>query len=738
MVVLALVAMRQLAYCKTLASCLRSGGKLAFACHSCIFELCMLHVIHRTAILLSAGVRLTTSAMRCPHTQLRLRLGAAEIRDTAAGLIKGLETAANEIESGTAQDALLAWTRATDAVAVGSAEVCLPALVATDAAARDAGAAAKRRIIDAFGNCYGRKALYDAIKASETTDPLLKRARDKHVARFEANGLALADAAAREQVAKLKLELGAESAAMEQEINGDASTVALTRDELEGVPAALVDALPVGDGDKLLVSLKAPTLTPVLQHARDPAARRKAYIAGTSRCPENARRLNRVVALRAQIAGLLGFASHAEGTLRGNMASSPDEVNAFLDRVVTRLKPKRDEDYASLLALKRSETPGADALDPWDTAYFGRQVRESKGIDEEALKPHFPASEVVPATIKALGEDLFGFTVRGPLDDAQLWHDDCELYEVAKDDIIVGHVALDLKSRDGKFGHQMVVPLRPALVNGAPNCCAVLGNMGDANGRLRFREVETLLHELGHVFHALAGAPKPSILGWAWPMVPWPGGVEMDMLEVPSMLTQQFLYAAAASETLSASTRPPRHRRVTGRPRRYAPAVLAKIARPHAETGASLPSKTIEALAENRHLLAGLGNARYIAMCRYDMAMHSLAPAADVDACGLWPAIYEETAGFAEAPGTHFASTWYHMCIGYDAGYYSYLWSEVNAVDAYKQFGDELDAAAGRRFRECVLEPGAAAGGAVMMEAFLGRPFREDAYFERLGVPVSS
>ena len=260
---------------------------------------CMLHAIQRTAILLSAGARLTTSAMRCPHTQLRLRLGAAEIRDTAAGLIKGLETAANDIESGNTQDALLAWTRATDAVAVGSAEVCLPALIATDAEARDAGAAAKRSIIDAFGNCYGRKTLYDAIKASETTDPLLARARDKHVARFEANGLALADAAAREQVAKLKLELGAESAAMEQTINGDASTVALTRDELEGVPAALVDALPVGDGDKLLVSLKAPTLTPVLQHARDPAARRKAYIAGTSRCPENARRLNRVVALRA-------------------------------------------------------------------------------------------------------------------------------------------------------------------------------------------------------------------------------------------------------------------------------------------------------------------------------------------------------------------------------------------------------------------------------------------------------
>ena len=105
----------------------------------------MLHAIQRTAILLSAGARLTTSAMRCPHTQLRLRLGAAEIKDAAAALVNNLETAANDIESGNTQDALATWMRATDAVAVDSAEVCLPALVATDAAARDAGAAAKRR-----------------------------------------------------------------------------------------------------------------------------------------------------------------------------------------------------------------------------------------------------------------------------------------------------------------------------------------------------------------------------------------------------------------------------------------------------------------------------------------------------------------------------------------------------------------------------------------------------------------
>ena len=65
------------------------------------------------------------------------------------------------------------------------------------------------------------------------------------------------------------------------------------------------------------------------------------------------------------------------------------------------------------------------------------------------------------------------------------------------------------------------------------------------------------------------------------------------------------------------------------------------------------------------------------------------------------------------------ASFRYHMAIGYDAGYYSYLWSEVCAVDAFGKFGDELDAKEGERLRDLVLAPGAAEGGAAMMTAFL-------------------
>ena len=115
--------------------------------------------------------------------------------------------------------------------------------------------------------------------------------------------------------------------------------------------------------------------------------------------------------------------------------------------------------------------------------------------------------------------DLFALDTRRVESDA-LWHADCELFEVSSEGRVLGHVVLDLFSREGKFGHQMVVPLRPHGHDGGP-VCAVLGNMGDAQRLLRFGEVETMLHELGHVFHCLCGAPARSIASWTWPMVPW-------------------------------------------------------------------------------------------------------------------------------------------------------------------------------------------------------------------------
>ena len=165
----------------------------------------------------------------------------------------------------------------------------------------------------------------------------------------------------------------------------------------------------------MLVSTRSPH-----PHARiaaaGPTAAGAKLCTGTSRCPENARRLNRVVALRADNRTPWASQARMKGA-KGNMASSPDGVNAFLDRVVTRLKPKRDED------TRRSRVEGRDMAGSHGSmgprGVFGRQIRNRR--HRRGGAGHFPASEVVPATIKALGEDLFSSRSLTRLNDAQLW-----------------------------------------------------------------------------------------------------------------------------------------------------------------------------------------------------------------------------------------------------------------------------------------------------------------------------
>lgn len=72
-----------------------------------------------------------------------------------------------------------------------------------------------------------------------------------------------------------------------------------------------------------------------------------------------------------------------------------------------------------------------------------------------------------------------------------------------------------------------------------------MGNLSkpinDKESLLYFHEVKTLFHEFGHAMHCLCTKTKYSLFSWAWDMVPWPGGVEKDFLEVPSMMLEQWL-----------------------------------------------------------------------------------------------------------------------------------------------------------------------------------------------------
>ena len=73
---------------------------------------------------------------------------------------------------------------------------------------------------------------------------------------------------------------------------------------------------------------------------------------------------------------------------------------------------------------------------------------------------------------------------------------------------------------------------------------------------------------------------------------------------------------------------------------------------------------------------------------------------------------------------------------GYGAGYYSYLWAEVLAADAFSKFKQEgiFNASTGKAFRQCILAKGGSEPAAKLFQDFRGRAPDINALLESYGL----
>jgi thimet oligopeptidase len=660
---------------------------------------------------------------------------------TADALVAGCDAAlarfGAQIDAVRLDDGNNCLTDLSNAVAemtLASAPLCIPGLVHSDAAVREASSASKQRIKDAFGAAFSRRDLgaAAAAAASAGSDDADDAAMIKaYCAKFAAAG-GLADAQTASLVASLSLRETQLCREYESTISEDTTTVAVAVEALAGVPESLVASLPRDPDANALVDMKAPTSSPVMTKAVHSETRRRVALASGTRCSDNAARLIELAAVRHDRAVALGSASHAESLISQRMAGSPEAVGKFLSDIATRFAGKAASDAAAVTAYKAAETGDAGAkLEDYDTAYYCRQLREKEyAIDEEEIKKYFSLSRVKRETMSIYG-GLLGLEFRLlEAGDSGLtsWHEDVECYEAtdAESGELIGHFALDLFPRLGKYAHQCICPIRMAHTDstGAVTrpAVAMVSNMSppsaspDGVALLRWGEVNTFFHEFGHLTHALCVKTKHSINAWSWSIMPWPGGVQHDYLEVPSMSFEQWVCDEK---------------------------VIRRMAKRHPD-GAPMPDEMIHSLRAARTLFNPLTWRRFIAMALFDVAIHSGPPpyaldGAEHDMRSLYKALSAKY-GTAEVsmPETYGAQTWYHMVQGYDAGYYCYLWAEVLAFDVFAQFeaapGGVFDAALGRKLRATLLEPGARQTGGQMLEAFLGRPGRPDAFMEANGV----
>jgi thimet oligopeptidase len=578
----------------------------------------------------------------------------ASVKNEAASLIQKFKDEIQSIKEGRAHDPFTAFSLALGDASAESARVTLPSMVHDEADVRAESNRMKDELANMFSAAFTDDGLFKVLSSykrdtSNETMEHTKFCNDIMLLLKMRNG-GDATQELRTELQNKRKQIEELCTAFCSSINENSEYLVFSDDELRGIDD--LNMFPLDDGGMRKVSLKAPSTLPVLKFAENAETRRKVLEALSRKCQkENTSRFEQVLKLRHEAANLVKYPHHAAFQLAPKMVSNVQCATEFLEECLTAYRPKLEQEMELLTRLKRELHPEHGELKAWDMSYYTREYMSRYiGIDEASLRKYFPL-EHVKKTILSIYEELLGLKFRRD-NNVDLWHDDVECYSVsdASTGELQGYFYLDLFPRKGKYSHQCVYPLRPSFVKRDGErvfpACVNLGNLTPPRpgspSLLMFREVETFFHEFGHVMHCVLTKCTHSYHSWAWSAVPWPGGVEQDFLEVPSMMLENFVWQPEVLKRLSTNI----------------------------NDGSSLPDETIKALNKSRTLMTGYTKTKYLAMALYDIRVHSSCSPYDfdgkrLDATSLFNAMMKKYTGIDQIPDSFSGASWLHLMQGW-------------------------------------------------------------------------
>lgn len=491
---------------------------------------------------------------------------------------------------------------------------------------------------------------------------------------------------------------------------------------LAGLPASAREAAARAaerDGrEGYVIGLDAPSFLAVQCHAEDRALREEVYRAYVTRASEqgpdegrfdNGPVMEEILALRHEMARLLGFPDYAALSLARKMAPSTAAVVEFLRDLARRTRPVAERELASLRRFAR-EHHGLDEPAAWDLAWLSERQRERElEVNQEELRPYFPLPRVLDGLFE-ITRRLYGVEVRAA-DGVETWHEDVRFFEIRDaDGALCGEFYLDPFARPHKRGGAWmdgcVVRYREPRALHTPVAyltCNFAPPSGGGPACLTHDEVTTLFHEFGHgLHHLLTRVDRPDVAGI--------NGVEWDAVELPSQLMESWCWESGAIALMSG----------------------------HVETGAPLPGEQCERLLAARHFQTGMRMLRQLEFALFDFRLHlEYDPAAGGRVPEVLAQVRDEVAVVRPPEYNRFAHAFGHIFSGgYAAGYYSYKWAETLAADAYTRFRERgiFDRATGLEFRRNVLERGGSRDAMDLFVAFLGREPGVDALLQASGI----
>ncbi len=500
--------------------------------------------------------------------------------------------------------------------------------------------------------------------------------------------------------------------------------VLASEEDLAGLPDFLRDAAAAAakerglDGNYVITLLRS-SIEPFLQFSKRRDLRETAWRAWLSRGEHDGPTDNRPIAaemvkLRAERAELLGFASFADYRLSDSMAKTPQAAGDLLQSVWTpavRLAAREREALQKIVQEEGSNFEPA----AWDWRYYAEKRRKAEfDLDESAIKPYLQLERMIEAAFDTASR-LFGLTFT-PREDVPVYHPDVRVWEVTGEGgrhigLFYGDYFARPSKRSGAWmstfrdQQKFAGDIRPLVVN-------VMNFSKPPEGEptlLSFDDARTLFHEFGHGLHGLlSDVTYPTLSGTS---------VATDFVELPSQLLERWLER---------------------------PEVLRRFAL-HYKTGEPMPDELIARVLKSTKFNQGFSNVEYLSSALVDLDLHSARVSGPVDVTSFEKSALEKI-GMPDAISMrHRLPHFSHLFAGdhYAAGYYSYLWSEVLADDAFDAFveaNDIYDPATAQRLREFVLSAGYTRDPAEAYRGFRGREPKPEALMRRKGLleaPVS-
>ncbi|GGP39259.1 M3 family metallopeptidase [Shewanella saliphila] len=475
-------------------------------------------------------------------------------------------------------------------------------------------------------------------------------------------------------------------------------------EELSGLPQDVIDtaarrATRLGHPGKWVFTTHRPSITPFLTYADNRELREKIYKAYISRGnndneQDNKAILAQVAALRAEVAQLMGYQSHAHFVLEERTAQTPENVYKLLDKVWPAAIKKANNEVSDMQALVDAQ--GADiTIQPWDWWYYSDKIRVAKySFNEQQTKPYFSLNNTLKGVFYTANR-LYGITVK-ERNDLPTYHPDVRTWEVYdKDGSLMAVFMGDYFVRPSKRGGAWMNSYRKQYdMNGVDSKPIVVNVLnfprpaGDEPALLTFDEASTLFHEFGHALHGMLSDVKyRSQSGTAVPR---------DYVEFPSQVMENWMTQ---------------------------PEVLAQFAT-HYQTGEVIPQSLIEKIQAASQFNQGFATVEYMAATYLDLDWHSLEDNTLRDAAKFEQASLNKMALINEIAPRYRSTYFSHIFAGgYSAGYYSYLWSDILGADAFEAFKENgiFDPVTAQKFRDNILSKGGSADPMELYQEFRGK-----------------